>query len=332
MPVRARACLHDQWYNARTVRVLRPGRLTRRGTVNPLQIALKRWYEAGQAGAFHGNQAAALTFPVAGAAGVAFDGQCVWVSSSTGLLTKLRASDGAVVGTFKLGAAASRMAFDGAHLWVVTAKGLEKVRARDGAIVGAYSAGGGDVAFDGTYVWSLGVGTNVVRLAARDGSDAGTFAVPLAPRGMVFDGANVWVAQPGSPAPHQEGRVTKLRASDGAILGSYMVGEVTLLAYDGANVWAVTCPSQGSHAGTAWKLRASDGTPLGHFGVGISPSAVAFDGESVWVASGSFYDVVKLRASDGAKLGSFNVGDHPTDIAFDGAFIWVSVSSAVAKL
>src|SRR4029434_5974931 len=59
-----------------------------------------------------------------------------------------------------------------------------------------------------------------------------SFAVGRGPGAVVFDGANIWVA-------NQFGNsVTKLRASDGVNLGNFDTGvRPTALAYDGSNVW-----------------------------------------------------------------------------------------------
>src|SRR5580692_11169785 len=59
-----------------------------------------------------------------------------------------------------------------------------------------------------------------------------SFAVGDEPRGVCFDGANIWVANYGS------GTVTKLQANDGTVLGTYSVGHAPAnIAFDGANVW-----------------------------------------------------------------------------------------------
>src|SRR5580692_4504416 len=69
---------------------------------NPLKVALLKWYD--------GNAVPTL-FPVSGTpVGVAFDGANIWVASSS--LTKFRASDGAVLGTFATGG--DGVTFDGA--------------------------------------------------------------------------------------------------------------------------------------------------------------------------------------------------------------------------
>ena len=57
--------------------------------------------------------------------------------------------------------------------------------------------------------------------------------------------------------------VTKLRASDGANLGTFKVGiDPTGLAFDGANIWVANIGDN-----TVSKLRASDGATLGTFQV-----------------------------------------------------------------
>ncbi len=76
---------------------------------NPLQVALLRWYAVNQTG---------LSFPVGSfAGGVAFDGANIWVTSSgSNNVTKLRASDGANLGTFDVGGATVGIAFDGTNI------------------------------------------------------------------------------------------------------------------------------------------------------------------------------------------------------------------------
>ena len=76
---------------------------------NPNQIALLRWYSA--------NQTA--TFPFPGSPyGLVFDGSSIWISNiSSASVTKVRASDGTVLGTFPVGSNPQGLAFDGAkHL------------------------------------------------------------------------------------------------------------------------------------------------------------------------------------------------------------------------
>ena len=79
--------------------------------LNPLQVALLRWYEANEAG----NDFAVGNFP----RGVAFDGANIWLANTfDATVSKLRASDGTDLGTFAVGPFPTGVAFDGANIWV----------------------------------------------------------------------------------------------------------------------------------------------------------------------------------------------------------------------
>jgi hypothetical protein len=270
------------------------------------------------------------TFPVgSNPAGLAFDGSNIWVANSSSV-TKLRASDGANLGTFPAGSSPRAVAFDGANIWAanLNSDNVTKLRASDGANLGTFPAGDGPqaVAFDGANIWVANQLTNdVTKLRASDGENLGAFAVGTSPFGVAFDGANIWVA-------NFSGNVTKLRASDGACVGTctFPAGSgPRAVAFDGANIWVANEASN-----NVTKLRASDGANLGTFMVGVAPRGVAFDGANIWVTNQNSNNVTKLRASDGANLGTFPAGSVPRGIAFDGANIWVtnSVSNNVMRL
>src|SRR5690348_737056 len=77
---------------------------------NPLQVALLHWYDADLTTTFDVG-----THPYA----EAFDGANIWVANLfSNNVTKLRASDGAVLGTFAVGTRPIGLAFDGANIWV----------------------------------------------------------------------------------------------------------------------------------------------------------------------------------------------------------------------
>src|SRR6202035_3883971 len=58
------------------------------------------------------------------------------------------------------------------------------------------------------------------------------FDVGSQPYGLCFDGANLWAANFGGNT------VTKVRANDGAVLGTFTVGSQPYgVTYDGASVW-----------------------------------------------------------------------------------------------
>ena len=93
--------------------------------------------------------------------------------------------------------------------------------------------------------------------------------------------------------------VSKLRPSDGYLLGTFSVGVKPFGAlYDGANVWIANTLSD-----DVSKLRPSDGAVLGTFPAGVAPNGLAFDGSNVWVTNLGFTgSVTRLRGSDGTNL------------------------------
>jgi len=250
--------------------------------VNPLQVALLRWYEANQAG----NQFSAGSAPY----GIAFDGANIWVANNAAdTVTKLRASDGVNIGTFTVGQSPIGLAFDGANIWVAGGgtNTVTKLRASDGFNLGSFTFPAGSlpykIAFDGANIWVVNFGSNdVTKLRASDGFNLGTFGVGAQPRGIAFDGANIWVTNFNSSS------VTKLRASDGANLGTFTVSSGPYgIAFDGANIWV-------ANGNSVTELRASDGANLGTFAVGSGAIGVAFDGANIWVTNSNSNSVSKL--------------------------------------
>src|SRR5664279_3726464 len=78
-------------------------------SINYDDVALLRWYPANLTARIPAGQN-----PIA----AAFDGSHIWVANYTsGSVTELEASDGAIVGTFSAGANPIGLAFDGANLW-----------------------------------------------------------------------------------------------------------------------------------------------------------------------------------------------------------------------
>src|SRR5262249_917409 len=84
------------------------------------------------------------TFPVGGdyPQNLAFDGANIWVVNYfSETVTKLRASDGALLGTFPSGAESWDITFDGANVWISNNGSVSKRRASDGALLGTFSVG-----------------------------------------------------------------------------------------------------------------------------------------------------------------------------------------------
>ena len=85
-----------------------------------------------------------------------------------------------------------------------------------------------------------------------------SFDVGSSPYGLAFDGANIWVTSVATDY------VTELRASDGALLGTFFAGAQTINAtFDGTYIWVAQL-----YDNTVSRLLASDGTLQGTFDVG----------------------------------------------------------------
>ena len=85
--------------------------------------------------------------------------------------------------------------------------------------------------------------------------------------------------------------VTKLRASDGAVLGNFKVGKALGgVAFDGKDIWVTNEDSN-----NVMRLRASDGMVLETFTVGTLSLQVTSDGANIWVTNGRSDSVTKLK-------------------------------------
>jgi hypothetical protein len=310
---------------------------------NPLEVAELRWYQADLTGLFTTNLG---TYSYK----MAFDGSNIWiVNSQSYTVTKLRASDGACVGTcvFSAGGAGNDgytgdtgIAFDGANMWVANFSNntVAKLRASDGANLGVFPTGSGPwrVAFDGAKIWVENLWDNTVTvLRASDGSVFGTFPAGPAggapnPAGLAFDGTYMWVLNSNNNWGPNPGTVTRLLASSGACVTpcTFNVGNVPYeIAFDGANMWV-----SNGYDSTVTRLRASDGACVGSCTLPVGEASgdaagLAFDGTYLWVAGTTSSVVTKIRASDGANFGIFPLGGPGTIlqcVAFDGAHVWAS--------
>ena len=101
-------------------------------------------------------------------------------------------------------------------------------------------------------------------MRASDGALLGTFPAGSGPWGLVFDGANIWIAD------HEGNTVTQLRASDGTVLGVLAVGTAPLyLTFDGANIWVT---NEGSD--TVSKISVPSTTVVST--INVSPSSLDY--------------------------------------------------------
>ena len=114
--------------------------------------------------------------------------------------------------------------------------------------------------------------------------------VGLGPEGIATDGTSVFVANQFSDT------VSKLRASDGAVVGTYAVGHRPVaVAFDGAFFWVANYLSN-----NVMKLDAS-GAVVATFATGDGPGGLLATNGNVWVANRNANTLTKLRASFSAS-------------------------------
>ena len=171
--------------------------------------------------------------------GIAFDGENIWVANEfDNNVMKLSGETGALLGTYSVGVGPHGVVFDGANIWVANggSSNVTKLLASDGSVQGTFPVGNGPrgICFDGESIWVTCFFTDRVYKLAGDGSQLGDFPTGDSPFGLVFDGESIWVAN------EESDDTTRLRISDGAVLGTYDVGEKPKglnPVFDGANVW-----------------------------------------------------------------------------------------------
>ena len=216
------------------------------------------------------------------------------------------------------------LAYDGRHIWVARpfADAVVRISASSGAHAGSFS-----MERPGAVLlralrrsgWPTRARNSVVKLSPWDGKVLGTYPVGHLPAAMVSDGEHLWVANSGSNS------VTKLdRNGEGCCLVAARAGAAARARVRRREHLG------GEQQGAQREQAAREATArvLGVFPAGDGPSALAFDGENIWVANYFSGNVMKLRAADGAALGTYPTADGAAGLAFDGHNLWVTSASA----
>jgi S-layer homology domain len=180
-----------------------------------------------------------------------------------------------------LGASPNALAFDGTRFWTANDSGSVSIVTPGLALPWAASTVATGftqprgIVFDGAHIWVTDTSEGLLRL---DANGAIVQTVPItSPAGVVFDGANLWV-------PGNSSELTVVRASTGAVLGTLSgngLDGARAAAFDGDRILVTNV--DGSSV-SLWK--AADLTPLGSFptGTGSSPAGACSDGANFWIA------------------------------------------------
>jgi outer membrane lipoprotein-sorting protein len=143
------------------------------------------------------------------------------------------------------------------------------------------------------------------------------------PASLQFDGADLWVANPGNNT------VARVRASDGRVLST--VTGVT--GASGVLVAMKVLVAGGTNPGKLYQIDPADSSPFVNTvanNLGINPNGIAFDGGRVWTANrgplGSV-SIITPGATTPWTTTTLSVGlgaTSPWGAVFDGANVWVT--------
>jgi hypothetical protein len=259
---------------------------------------------------------------------VATDGADVWVANNTSdTVSRVRASDGKLLETWTGATGAfGILAAMGNVLVAGDSQKLYKIDPAQpaGSVTTVATNLGGSseqMAFDGARIWTAN--TPSVSIVTPGASIPWTvtnvstgFSVP---RGILFDGANVWITDAGAD------KLFKLDAA-GAILQTITVGDQPVYpVFDGSNIWVPN-----SLSSSVSVVRASTGAVLATLtGNNLTfPFSAAFDGQRVLIA-GNSNALSLFKAADLTALGNIVLtGDpQPYGVCSDGRNFWIAFSN-----
>jgi hypothetical protein len=190
------------------------------------------------------------------------------------------------------------------------------------AQVGDASANVNAVMFDGRNIWVAVEedGGGRVKKLSSTGAVMSSTNVGIAPLGMAYDGARVWVTD------YTSSDVTVVSA-DGVVLKTFTLpanANPEGILFDGTYVWVANNGVGSTLSNTVSKYDAATLTLVANYPVGLAPADLAFDGTYVWLTNSYSDNVVKLDRRTGAILSTYPTGDFPTSMVFDGKNIWVA--------
>ncbi len=267
---------------------------------------------------------------------VASDGADLWVTAiPAGTVTRVRASDGAVLGKWTGATGARAVLVSRGRVFVTGAAipggggagTLYRIdpSAPPGAVATLSNSLGAEpqgIATDGSFVWTANGLGGISEVDPDTGATVNVTTGFTGLEGMLFDGTNLWVAD-------FSANLLKKLDSSGAVVQSVPVGSApSYPVFDGSNIWV---PNAGSHTVTV--VRARDGAVLATLtGNGMhNPSVAAFDGQRVLVTNETA-GLSLWKAADLTPIGNFSTGPTaPLAACSDGINFWITVGSQLVR-
>lgn len=190
-------------------------------------------------------------------------------------------------------------------------------------------------AFDGTNVWVTMFGataTDNLKVIGPLGTQIASYSTAASGSNdygcIVFDGANMWTQLDNSA----NGKISKVRASDGSILATYTppankgpYSDCRSIAFDGTHIWF------SDQLANLWQI-STNATLVNEFPYGIYPDpnitgvmlGPIYAGGLLWVNDGQSF-VLSINPATGALNQLIPLGSNlnPVSMASDGTNLWV---------
>jgi hypothetical protein len=294
------------------------------------RVATEQWFTP--------QTAANLTLTTVGTnpAQVKFDGADLWVASNSGQVTRVRASDGSVLGTWSGATTAVGLVCALGKVFIIGATTPGKLYMIDPTqapgTVTTLASNLGDspfgIAFDGTRLWTANI-SGSVSLVSLNPTTVTTVSTGFSqPIGALYDGSNIWVTDFGDET------IKKLN-SNGTILQTITLDtDPDVPVFDGINIWV---PNQNSNSISVVRVKDPSGNALGSAFVlatltlnGLAnPTTASFDGERILVTNNTGNSVSLWKAADLTPLGNFptGAGTSPTGACSDGLNFWITLGN-----
>jgi len=137
------------------------------------------------------------------------------------------------------------------------------------------------------------------------------------PKGLAFDGENLWVADAFTD------RIYAIGAETGKVIKSFEAPgyDPEGLAWDGKCLWHID-----SGENLLYRLDTSTGTPVKIIESSTSnPRDICWDGKFLWIADHKKDVLMRVSPADGAAVKFFAApAKEPAGLTFDGKYLWVT--------
>jgi hypothetical protein len=262
------------------------------------------------------------------------DGADLWVAQQNGKVSRVRASDGKLLGTWTGATGASAIVVARGRIFIAGYTIPGRIYSIDptqppGAVTLVTEQLGiapVSIAYDGLRIWTANEGSSIsiYNFSCVSGTCAKTVTGFGQLSGILYDGSHIWVVD------FIDGALKQLNAS-GTVIFSLAIDGIGFPTFDGTNIWVPT------YSNTVAVVRVKDatGNPLSQpfviatlTGNGLDrPYSVAFDGQRILVTNYLSDSISLWKANDLTPLGTISTGagSGPIAACSDGINFWIAL-------